>query len=129
MVPIKYVGLQHEWRDHLYNSGYTFKKGQAKQVEEHFAFQLLKHPEFADARPEKERTPLKFDRALLERRKELVDEPDLPPLVDLHSMTKEGLQQFAKSHFNRDLPARDLKAEMVEEVRLLVGRQANVVER
>lgn len=55
--------------------------------------------------------------------RELVEEMEEPPLINLESLTKENLVRFAKAHFNHDLSERDNKPELIEGIRVLMGRR------
>ena len=57
LIKVKYVGLLDQWDDHLYGSG-LWVKNEPREVEDWVAAQLLRHPEFEDARHHKQRGPI-----------------------------------------------------------------------
>lgn len=115
IVPIKYVGPSASWTDNLYGTRMVWPKDGIQAVPGHIALKLLKHPEFKDARVGKMR-----DRGIDGTEPKREDEVIEAPLVNLESMTKDSLSQFAKRYFNLDV-ARENKPEMVDLVRRQMG--------
>lgn len=118
-VKVKYVGLLDVFEDHLYNTG-SWEKDKARDVEDFEAMQLLRHPEFEDARHHTQRgKPIE---AVVPDKEDNVEEDQLPTLKPLEAMTKEQLAVHAKRSFGVDVPTDLLKADMVGRIRNLMGR-------
>ena len=118
MVKVKYVGLLEQWDDHLYESG-TWVKNEPREVEDWIAAQLLKHPEFEDARHHKQRGPIIA--VPPEKPEEEPEDWEKAPLQSFDAMTKEQIAVFAKRTFGAELPTKQTKAEMIDRVRFLMG--------
>ena len=121
LVPVKYVGLKDEEVDHIYGSWVTWKRGEIQEVEDYVAMQLIKHPEFEDARHHKQKTK-PIEGVIPERQVEEIKDEDLPPLVhSMESMTKDQIAQYARRNFGVQVEGK--KGEMIEKVRYLMGRK------
>ena len=118
MVKVKYVGLLEQWDDHLYASG-LWVKNEPREVEDWVAAQLLKHPEFEDARHHKQRGPIEAQPP--EKPEAVQEDWEQAPLQSFDAMTKEQIAVFAKRTFGADLPVKQTKAEMIDRVRFLMG--------
>lgn len=119
-VKVKYVGLLDVFEDHLYNTG-AWVKDTPREVEDYQALQLLRHPEFEDARHHTQRGK-QIDAVIPEKADKDVEEDQLPSLQPLDAMTKAQLAVHAKRQFGVDIPTDLLKSEMVEKVRFLMGK-------
>lgn len=124
LIKIKYIGLLDAWDDHLYGSG-TWIQGEPREVEDFLAMQLLKHPEFEDARHHKQRGPI--EAVIPEKPVEEPEEWEQAPLQSFEAMTKEQIATFAKRTFGADLPTKQTKAEMIDRVRFLMGKPTQSV--
>lgn len=114
-IAIKYNGPK-PYTDHLYGSKLHWEIGDTRDdVPEHIAVKLLRHPEFEDAR--KYKSKIKVE----EQPREEVE--DLPPLVNLESMTKDQLAQYAHRNFGVKLDTSVKKAELLDTVRLTMGKR------
>lgn len=124
-VPVRYVGLnEHGYADHLYDSGGVWPmQDSIATVPVSKAIKLLDHSEFEDAR-EDTTVPLKAllsGAPLVQPEKE--EEPEAkPPLVDLSQMTKAQLKDYAHRNFGIELPDNAKKEDMVNAVRLQMGK-------
>lgn len=127
LIPIRYVGLSESgYADHLYDSGGVWPmQDSVKDVPLTKAIKLLDHPEFEDAR-EDTSVPLKMLLAAEHAPKpELEDEDRLQqeaPLVDLSTLTKAQLKEYAHRNFGIELPDTDKKDVMINTVRLRMGK-------
>jgi len=104
--------------DPLYGSGLTWQPGEVKEVSEAVAVNLLRHPEFEDAR--KKKAPIEVPPV------ELKDEPEeevAAPLVSLDAMTKDQIAQYAHRNFGVVLESGMKKADMVDAVRRQMGKR------
>lgn len=105
MIPIKYIGQRATYREGAYGSGIVFVKDETINVEDdELARKLLKHPDVyvrGDSEKAVETTTSKAKDAGKEDADPLQDARDA-----IATMTKEGLETFAKTHFNVDLDKR-----------------------
>ena len=124
LIKIKYIGLLDAWDDHLYGSG-TWIQGEPREVEDFLAMQLLKHPEFEDARHHKQRGPI--EAVIPEKPVEEPEDWERAPLQSFEAMTKEQIATFAKRTFGAELPTKQTKAEMIDRVRFLMGKPTQSV--
>ncbi|MCK2097524.1 hypothetical protein [Thauera aromatica] len=114
-VAIKYTGPK-PYTDHLYGSRLHWEIGDTREdVPEHIAVKLLRHPEFEDAR--KRKTEIKVEPPPREERE------DVPPLVNLDAMTRDQLADYAHRNFGVRLDPKAKKAELVDTVRLTMGKR------
>ena len=117
-IPVRYVGLQKVWRDYLYKSGVTFEQNKVSPVNPWSAAQLLKHPEFEDARKEGKRgTPI-----IGEQPEEVAVDDDIQESVDsihLENMTKDQMTAYAMRTFGVHVDPSALKADLTDSVRHL----------
>ena len=118
MIPIRYIGKKTSFTDTLYGSRATWQHGDVVEVDEWQALRLLRHPEFQDARPRKERTAIQAERP----EDPPVETVDLPPLTSLETMTKNDLTTFVRRHFGIELDAGAKKAELVVKAKTLMAR-------
>lgn len=123
LIKIKYIGLLDAWDDHLYGSG-TWIQGEPREVEDFLAMQLLKHPEFEDARHHKQRGPILA--VPPEKPEEEPEDWEKAPLQSFDAMTKEQIAVFAKRTFGAELPVKQTKAEMIDRVRFLMGKPSPI---
>lgn len=115
-IAIKYTGPK-PFTDHLYGSKLHWEIGDTREdVPEHIAIKLLRHPEFEDAR--KRKTEIKVEELPRE------EQDNLPPLVNLEAMTKDQLAQYAHRNFGVVLDAGMKKSELLDTVRLQMGKRA-----
>ena len=128
-VPIRYIGSnENGYADHLYGSGGEWPFPEAVvEVPVDKAIKLLAHSEFEDAR-EDTSVSLKdvlhntgTPRAAKEEEPEETEE-QTAPLVDLSTMTKAQLKEYAHRNFGLDLPDTAKKDEMINTVRLQMGK-------
>lgn len=132
-IPIRYVGTHTSFSDHLYESGATWEFGEVVQVALDKAMKLLKHPEFEDARTAKEQAKHTLKDLLALEEKELPPEIDEdqerleqePPLVQLESLTKEQIVQYAQRNFGVVLDTSAKKADLIDTVRRQMGRRVS----
>jgi hypothetical protein len=126
LIPIKYVGQQDTWQDHLYGSGETFHKGKTAQVPAWLAASLLQHPEFEDRRPAGQRSL----RIVAERpvTKDPVEEmrelQEIETQVRLDTMTKAQLATHAMRAFGVRVDLSDPKVDVIGSVRTLTRQRA-----
>jgi hypothetical protein len=116
MIKVKYVGGRESFYDNLYGTKLTWNKGDVLEVPEAQANKLLDHPEF-------ERSEAKVTKkveVVLEEEPEVVEEP---PLVNLESLTKAQLTEFAHRQFNVKLDPKETAANMRDTIRLQMGRK------
>lgn len=123
-TPVRYVGPEESYRDHLYGTGAEWEFNESIEIPVPLAMKLLRHPEFEDARPvEEQDVPIK---ALLGKpRREFAptDEADVAaPLVDLNSLTKDQLVEHGMRYYGLRLQPTMKKADLVNQLRLQSGR-------
>lgn len=119
-IPVRYVGAKDKEVDHLYGSWVEFHGyGDVKDVPDWAAVNLLKHPEFEDARHWKAKNKPIVPEQIHEKKEE--EEKIEAPLVHLESMTKEAIGQYAHRYFGLDLPPASKKSEMINKVRAVMG--------
>jgi hypothetical protein len=116
-IPVRYVGLEKHWRDHLYGSNVGFTRGKVSPVPAWAASQLLKHPEFEDGRPAKERGPILAPRPRNPEEDKELDEIDSH--IRLDTMTKDQMAAYARRAFGVQIDTTDLKVDVVQTVREL----------
>jgi hypothetical protein len=115
-ISITYRGKK-PYTDHLYGSKLHWEVGDTRDdVPEAVAVKLLKHPEFHDAR--KNKAEIKVDQPPREQ-----EEDVQPPLVNLDAMTKDQLIEYAHRNFGVKLDASTKKAELIDTVRLQMGKR------
>jgi hypothetical protein len=123
-TPLKYVGKQRTWVDHLYGSNIKFERNKVSQVPNFAAPKLLKHPEFKDARPEGERGPIPFEeRPETDAERELRENMFLEQHVRTDTMTREQLARHAMTGYGVLLDPKDKTVDIAAEVRGLMRRR------
>ena len=124
-VPVRYIGLnENGYSDHLYGSGGVWPmQDSISDVPVSKAIKLLDHPEFEDAREDKTVSlkALLSGAPVVQPEKEEESEVK-PPLVDLSQMTKAQLKEYAHRNFGIELPDTAKKDEMINHVRLQMGK-------
>lgn len=121
MIAIQYVGQRPRFRDVYYGTGLTWRQDETLLVADHVAARkLLSHPEFEEGKTEGAKMP---DISESPTNLSLENPVEAPPLVNLESMGKQQLSEFAHRHFNVKFQARDSLAKMRETIRLQMGRQ------
>lgn len=130
-VPVRYVGARPTFEDHLYNSGATWEFGETVKVDPRAAERLLQHPEFEDARPPKDQD--RYPVRMLAAQADLANPPELTeeeferlqeaPLVNLDTMTKAQLSEFAQRNWGLRLDSGQKKADLINAVRMQMGRR------
>lgn len=124
-VPVRYTGSKPVFKDHLFGTGITWEFGQTEEVPAATAVRMLSFgPAFEDARKD---TSVSI-KSLLTTSVEKADptEEELasePPLVNLESMTKAQITEFAQGQFGVILDSSLKKDEMIDTVRRQMGRK------
>lgn len=126
-VAVRYIGGRPFWADNLYGTGKTWANGEVIPVPAAAARRLLVHPEFEEA----SESPKELATAGDEPGGPLVGqeqdddgrdtEDDDREAVNISTMSRAELAQFAKSKYGVDIPM-GAKPAMVERVRGLIGR-------
>jgi hypothetical protein len=127
-IPVRYVGAKRHFKDHLYGSEAVFTKGKVTKVPDWAAAQLLRHPEFEDARESGKGQPIiakrEFTLAEIDRDREELDA--LSGHVRLDSMTIDQMTSYAMRVYGVRVE-QGLKADVTSAVRNLMQRnQAGV---
>jgi hypothetical protein len=129
MIPVRYIGNSRTWTDDLYGSNVVFKKNQVSQTPDWAAKSLLRHTEFADARPIEQRgKPIIADKpdVLTEHEREIDELDSLEQHAQIHTMTKAQLAVYAQRAFGVKLDVTDLKVDVVHTVRNLIRARGRV---
>jgi hypothetical protein len=96
---VKYIGKAKEFKDRLYGTNIVFKPGEVHSIEDHIAKKLLAHTDtYASA---KIPAGVKMVRAVVEERDDRRSEP---PMLDFTRMPDGELRDFARIHYNENLP-------------------------
>lgn len=118
-INVKYNGNKLEWKDRFYGSGGTWTPGAVLAIDEPAARKLLKHPEFEEVD--------QFDALDVQEpeadKKDEEEQVEEPPLVDIDSMTKTKLVEFAHRNFGLKLPDTLKIGEMRDQVRMQMGKK------
>ena len=125
MIAIQYVGKKPRFRDVYYGTGLTWRQDETLLVaDEVAARKLLSHPEFEEGKTDGARMPETSEVSSNAATNPSLENPvEAPPLVNLESMGKQQLSEFAHRHFNVKFQAKDSLAKMRETIRLQMGRQ------
>lgn len=126
-IPVRYVGAQEQWRDHLYGSDLVFRQGRVRNVPDWAAVRLLRHPEFEDARKKDEAgTPIIAGRRPVDEEAEREELQEIAQNVRLQDMSREQLAAHAQRTFGVHLDITDPKLDVLDSVRHL-GRLRGVL--
>lgn len=120
MPIIKYIGSKPVFRDHIFGTGLEWTPGQAHPVSAAVAEQMLRFPTFDEGdgeEPSQEAPPI------TDQTEERVEEEVDHPLVNLEAMTKADLVQYAHRNFGVVLDPSMKKPELIETVRLQMGKR------
>ena len=123
-VPVRYVGADKHWKDHLYGSNVSFSRGKVSQVPDWAAVKLLKHPEFEDARPVDKRN--RIDAVRPEQAEEIEQMQEIEGHVRLDQMTKDQMANYAMRAFGVRIDTSDLKVDVTQTVRDLARSRRTV---
>lgn len=117
-TPIKYIGKRPEYVDGTYGTRIRFVQGETELVPTDKALLMLKHPDVYEAGEESSK--LKVPNL---PQKEGEDEDELQNLRDsISSMNKEGLKEFAQTHYNVKLNGQKGEGTLRQEVIGLVDQ-------
>jgi len=123
-VPVRYIGAKPVFIDRLYGTGKRWSFSEEVAVPVSVAIKLLTHTEFEDARIGDKLPPLKtLMTDVTEDEPEDELERDMP-LVNLEQLTKAELLQYAQRNFGVELDSKNTKAQLVDTVRLQMGKRA-----
>ncbi len=130
-VPVRYIGNEPSYTDHIYGTGVTWGFGEVELVPGDKAINILDHSEFEDARDDQtlsvkdflnDAEPLAVKNEDTEKEEqELLDQQ--PPLANLDTMTKVQLIEYAHRNFGVQLPDTSKKAELISTIRLQMGKR------
>lgn len=124
-IPVRYVGLAPHTTDHLYGSKVAFSRGKVSQVPAWAAAQLLRHPEFEDARPKDTRgQPILAKREISQEEldRDLKELEALEAHVRLDTMTREQMSAYVMRTYGVRIDATGLKADVTAAARNMMQR-------
>lgn len=136
LVAVQYIGRRPKWNDHLYGTGLYFTADQVRNLPATTARQFLRHQDLfregkVEVAPEpitETAAPVDDTAAILEQTGKQQDEQreDIAALQDLHDqvniMDKEGLKEFAFTHFKQNLDKRLAAAELRAKVHQFIDQ-------
>lgn len=117
-IPIKYIGKRPEYLDGTYGTRIVFQQGETKLVPADKALLMLKHP----------------DVYVLSEATDKMDEPETPKTApddedevqnlrdSISAMNKDGLKEFAQTHYNVKLNGQKGEVTLRQEVIGLVDQ-------
>jgi hypothetical protein len=117
-TPIKYIGKRPEYLDGTYGTRIVFQQGETKLVPADKATLMLKHPDVyvlseATDKMDEPETPKKASD----------DEDEMQNLRDsISAMNKDGLKEFAQTHYNVKLNGQKGEVTLRQEVISLVDQ-------
>lgn len=118
-TPIKYIGKRPEYVDGTYGTRIHFLQDETKLVPADKAVLMLKHPDVYIAGEESS----ELDKPNLPAKESEEDESQLQDLRDsISSMNKEGLKEFAQTHYNVKLNGKKGEGTLRQEVIGLVDQ-------
>lgn len=118
-VAVRYIGNQASYTDHLYNTGATWEFGESVLVPADAAPKLLRHTEFEEGDAEEAVTEAEG-----KPKEPEAEEPiNEAPLANLENMTKAELVTYAHRNFGVELDGNAKKAELIDAVRLHMGKR------
>ena len=99
---VKYIGKSEDHTDRIYGTGLKFVPGKVYSIEDSVAKKMLAH---TDAyAPGKIPPGTKMVRAITESDQENARRND-PPMLDFTRMPDSELRDFARMHYNEQLPS------------------------
>ena len=124
LIPIRYVGPNETETETRYSAGIEFKRGEVVEVPENVAMLLLQRfpDSFEDARPKaKGKRKVVEPVPVVETKRYVEEEPELPPLVHLGMMTKEQITSYTHRYFGVVMGDNITKEAMIDRTRSLMG--------
>lgn len=120
MIPIKYVGHRPVYRDGACGSELTFEQGQTLLVDDECARKMLRHPSVYE-RGDAAAGDVVVTEPLSGKKegKETTEEDAQATRDTIATMTKDALEQYAKTHFRVDLDKRRSVADLRTQVTAL----------
>lgn len=115
-TPIRYKGHREEYKDGAFGSGIVFAKGQTRMVPNDIASEMLKHKDVYELG---ETVP---DVPLVEKTEDRDEEAAQLVRDQIASMTKAGLETFAKTNFSIDIDKKQSVVAIRQQVTALVDR-------
>ena len=123
MKKVQYIGKSSPWTDRIYNTNLSFETGQSRDLPDNIAKKFLKHTDlFAEAdTQDKQATQAKAEKqaetqddtaqllAEAEKAKtaQIEKQNNLADIVqEVNNMDKDGLEKFAKHHFQQNIDKR-----------------------
>lgn len=116
LLPIRYVGHREEYKDGTFGSGIVFAQGQTRMVPKDIANEMLKHGSVYELGETVADVPL------VEKIGERDEEAAQLMRDQIASMTKAGLETFAKTNFSIDIDKKQSIAAIRQHVTSLVDR-------
>jgi len=109
---IRYIGKSENHTDRIYGTGLKFVPGKVYSIEDSVAKKMLAHTDtYATG---KIPPGTKMVRAVPEADEETERRRNEPPLLDFHRMPDIELRDFARLHYNEQLPPHALHQTLVD---------------